>query len=83
MPQSFVDFCKRAKSSKDTVSSSTVDQTFIQHSRVVGYAIKEKPSELSGHVISNIYPSFQDVDMIVVSIKPVSICHTYCKISVT
>ena len=83
MPQSFVDFCKRAKTSKDTLSGSTVDQTFIQHSRVVGYAITEKPSELSGHVISNIYPSFHGANMIAVSIKPVSICHTYCKKSVT
>lgn len=83
-PQAFVDFCKRAKSSSDmAVNSSTIDQTFVQHGAIVGYAIKEKPSELSGHVIRNVYPSFAGADIIVVSIKSVSIWHTYCKNSLT
>ena len=77
-PQSFVDFCKRAKSSKDTVvTSSTIDQTFVQHGGIIGYVIKEKPSELSGRVISNIYPGFQGAHMIVVSIKPVRFHHIH------
>ena len=77
-PQAFVDFCKRAKSSKDVVNSSSVDsssvdQTFVQHGVVVGYAIKEKPLELSGNVIRSIYPGFEGADLIVLSIKSVSI----------
>ena len=78
-PQAFVDFCKRAKASKDMVNSNSgdcsVDQTFVQHGLVVGYAIKEKPSELSGSVISIIYPGFEGADLIVLSIKLVSIFH--------
>ena len=55
------------------VNSNTIDQI------VVGYAIKEKPLELSGHVISSIYPSFEGADLIVLCIKAVSAKH--CKSS--
>lgn len=79
IPQAFVDFCKRAKSSTDmpvnSTCGSTIDQTFVQHGGVVGYAFKENPSELTGCTIRNIYPSFGGADLIVVSIKSVSICH--------
>ena len=75
-PQSFVDFCKRAKSSEDMVAlcdGYAADQTFVQCGRVVGYAIKEKPSELSGSVISSVYPGFQGAELILTSIEQVSI----------
>ena len=46
-------------------SDSSIDQTFNQHGLVVGYTIKEKPSELSCNVISSIYPGFEGADLIV------------------
>lgn len=76
IPQSFVDFCKRAKSSQDMVdvgNSCAGDLTFVQCGRVVGYAINQKPSGLSGSLISNVYPNFRGAELIVTSIKPVSI----------
>ena len=72
-PQSFVDFCKRANSSnsKDKAGVSdgyAANRTFVQRGVVVGYAIKEKPSELSGSVISNVYLSFQGASIRMVSV---------------
>ena len=79
-PQSFVDFCKRAKSmagiSDDSVNAA--DQTFVQCGTVVGYAIKQQPSELSGSIISNVYPNFRGADLIVASIQLVSVCIAIC-----
>ena len=74
IPSSFVDFCKRAKLSKDTVNSGTSNQAFVQHGKMVGFTIKEKPSELCGAVITNTFLGFQRADMIVVPIKTVSRC---------
>jgi len=72
IPSSFVDFCKLAKLSKDTVSSGTSNQAFVQHGKVVGFTIKKKPSELCGAVIASTFLGFQGADMIVLPIKTVS-----------
>ena len=75
IPKSFLDFCKRAKSTADTgvtSSDSSVDHTFVQYGNIVGYALKHNPLELSGLVITNMFPAFQGADMIVVPIKLVS-----------
>ena len=74
IPSSFVDFCKRAKLSKDTAGSGVNHQAFVQHGKVVGFTIKEKPSELCGAVITNSFVGFQGADMIIIPIKPVSGC---------
>jgi len=74
IPKSFVDFCKRAKASKDAVAISlnTGNQTFIEHGEIVGFAIKENPCERTGNLVSSIYPNFQGADMAVLSVKQVS-----------
>jgi len=74
-PQSFVDFCKRAKSMAGRSDGlvDAADKTFVQCGTVVGYAIQKKPSELSGSVISDVFPNFRGADLIVASIKLVSV----------
>ena len=67
--KSFLDFCKRAKSTANarvTSSYSSVDHFFVQYGNTIGYALKHNHLELSGLVITNMFPAFQGADMIVV-----------------
>ena len=80
IPKPFLDFCKRAKSTKDAGAlNSSVDHTYVQYGRIVGYVLKENPLELSGHVITSSFPGFQGADMIIVPINQVRkpFCENY------
>lgn len=68
IPQPFVCFCKRAKSS---TQANSEDQAMVKYGEVVAYTIKGTASELSGHTITCSYSNFHGADLIFLFIKQV------------
>lgn len=68
--QSFVNFCKRAKVSKETGLSSTQDR-ITKYGELIAVTLQSNLSDISGQVIKAAYPNFNGADMILMSVPEV------------
>ena len=71
VPPSFVNFCRRAKASKESGVTNT-DQ-IINYKEAAACILQGRLSELGGHFIISAYPNFHGADMILLSIPEVHI----------
>ena len=70
VPQSFVNFCRRVKTSRETGLSSIQDQ-ITKHGELVAVTFQSNLSTISGQVIKAVYPDFSGADMILMSVPEV------------
>ena len=70
MPQSFINFCKRAKTSKETGLSNTQDR-ITKYGELVAVTVQSNLSNISGQAIKAAYPNFNGADMILMSVPEV------------
>jgi len=71
LPQSFVSFCKRVKSSMQTGVAIDDNQAMVKYGEAAAYAIKGTISELSSHSITCSYSGFHGADLILLSLTQV------------
>ena len=67
IPQSFVNFCRKAKESKETAVVNIEDK-ITRHGDLKACTLQAKLNEISGHIITSAYPDFHGADMILLSI---------------
>ena len=73
IPQSFTDFCKRAKLSQGQPDGFASDVSSVQHGSCSAHVVNCKANELSGHAITRVYSSFHGAHLIITSFKEVSV----------
>ena len=73
VPQSFVNFCRRAKTSKETELSCTQDR-ITKYGQLVAVTIQSNLGDISGQMIKAAYPNFNGADMILMSVPEVRMC---------
>lgn len=83
IPQSFHDFCARAKVSMDTtVQSNTLESIFefknSDGQPVTVTVVEAKPTEVSGHMINVIQPSFSGADLAILVVDEVCLSYFMC-----
>ena len=72
IPPSFVNFCRKAKGSKENGQTSFEDHVF-KYGQLVACALQAKTTEISGQMIASSFQNFRGADMIILSIPEVSI----------
>ena len=73
VPPSFANFCRRAKTSKQS-QSFHIENQITKHKELIACTLHGNLCELSGHVIMSAYPDFRGADMILVFIPEVCTC---------
>lgn len=71
IPQSFADFCTRAKLSEGQSDSAVPESVFVQHGSFVAHIVVSKMTELSGQRIKGAYPNFRGANLTLTSFKEV------------
>ena len=69
VPQSFIDFCTRAKLSE--AQSETPSGPVVKLGTSVGYVLSAKITELSGQTVKAIYPEFRGANLSIVTFDTV------------
>ena len=70
VPQSFINFSKRAKTSKETGLSNTQDR-ITKYGELVAVTLQSNLSNISGQAIKAAYLNFNGADMILMSVPEV------------
>lgn len=71
VPQSFTDFCTRAKLSEGESDAAVSSGPFVQCGSSIGHVIDAKTTELSGQMIKRIYGSFRGANLALTSFREV------------
>ena len=71
IPQSFQEFCTRAKQSQSPIALESMDATHICLDDAHCYVIESKFTEMCGSKIANIYTSFNGAHLIITSLSEV------------
>lgn len=72
IPQSFVNFCWKAKVSRESGQAGTEDHIF-KYGQLVACTLHAKASEISGQMITSSFQNFHGADMILLSIPEVCV----------
>ena len=79
IPPSFVNFCRKAKGSRENDQASTEDHVF-KYGQLVACVLRAKTSEISGQMITASFQNFHGADMIILSIPEVSAVALICAV---
>ena len=77
IPQSFQEFCTRAKQSQSPTALESMDATHICIDDAHCYVIESKFTEICGSKIANVYTSFNGAHLIITSLSEVLTVHSY------
>ena len=74
IPQSFINFCRRALASKETSSSSSIEDQITKHGELVAVTIQGSLNSINGETIKASFANFQGADLILMSVPEVCMC---------
>lgn len=72
IPQSFINFCRKAKVSREIGQSNSEDYIF-KYGQLVACTLQATASEISGQMITSTFQNFHGADMILLSIPEVCV----------
>ena len=72
IPQSFVNFCRKAKVSRESGQAGTEDHVF-KYGQLIACTLQANASEISGQMITSSFQNFHGADMILLSIPEVCV----------